>query len=344
VAYFNRGNVLERLKRYDEALASLNQAIALDPGYVAAYWNKSLLKLLLGDYEEGWKLYEWRWKRDGAGSSARNFPQPLWLGQASLAGKTALLHADMALGDSIQFCRYAPLVEALGATVLLEVDRPLVALFSTLKDSIRVIARGDPLPVFDYHCPLMSLPLALKTTVSTIPANIPYLRADPVKREKWRNLLGVNTRPRIGLVWSGAQRKEDVHNRSVAPDMLLPLLGMDMEFHCLQKELRPSDRELLAKNPVVKTHENDLHDFSDTAALVEEMNLVISVDTSVAHLAGALGKPVWILLPFVSSYLWMAERKDSPWYLTARLFRQPRTDDWTSVIAKVVAELKMLSI
>ena len=341
-AYYNRGNALNGLKRPAEALASFDQAIALNPGFAEAYNNKSLVKVLLGEYEEGWELYEWRWKVDEIKEFVRNFPKPLWLGKESLAGKTILLHTEQGFGDSIQMYRYVPMVEALGAKVVLEVQQPLVGLISTLKDSIRVIPRGSPLPEFDCHCPLMSLPLAFKTTVSTIPAKIPYLATDPNKQKQWQNRMGAKTKPQIGLVWSGAQIHKNDHNRSIPLDMLSPLLDLGLEFHCLQKEIRPAGRELLVKHHRIKTYENDLNDFSDTAALVAQMNLVISVDTSVAHLAGALGKPVWILLPFASDYRWFMEREDSPWYPTARLFRQPQIGDWTRVIEKVVAELKVL--
>ena len=341
-AYNNRGVAFNDLKRHAEALASYDQAIALNPGYPETYSNKGVLKILLGEYEEGWELYEWRLKLDVAKKFTRNFPKPLWLGKESLADKTILLHTEQGLGDSVQFCRYVPMVEALGAKVVLEVQEPLVGLISTLKDSIRVIPRGSPLPEFDCHCPLMSLPLAFKTTVSTIPAKIPYLATDPNKQKLWQKKMGAKTKPRIGLVWSGAQIHQNDHNRSIPLDLLYPLLDLDLDFHCLQKEIRPLDRELLVKHRQIKTYENDLNDFSDTAALVSEMNLVISVDTSVAHLAGALGKPVWILLPFAPDYRWMTEREDSPWYPTARLFRQSQIGDWTSIIAKVAAELKVL--
>jgi hypothetical protein len=234
------------------------------------------------------------------------------------------------------------MVEALGAKVVLEAEPPLIGLFSTLKDSIRVIPKDSSLPGFDYHCPLMSLPLAFKTTVSSIPAKIPYLGNDSDIQKQWKNTMGEKAKPRIGLMWSGAQYNKNDHNRSIPLGMLSPLLDLDFEFHCLQKEIRQADGELLRKYHQLKSHENDLKDFTDTAALISEMNLVISVDTSVAHLAGALGVTVWILLPYAPDFRWMMEREDSPWYPSARLFRQPQVGDWTSVIAKVAAELREL--
>ena len=341
-AYNNRGNAYLNQKRLAEALASYDRAIALNPDYAKAHFNKGLLKLLLGEYEEGWELYEWRWKTDDIKESVRNFSKPVWLGKGNLASKTILLHAEQGFGDSISICRYVPMVEALGAKVVLEVQQPLVGLFSTLKDSIHVVPRGSPLPEFECHCPLMSLPLALKTSVSTIPANIPYLATDPYKQKHWQNKLGAKVKTRIGLAWSGAQTHKNDHNRSIPLDLLHPFLDLDLEFHCLQKEIRAADINLLEQYCRIQTYENDLNDFSDTAALVAQMDLVISVDTSVAHLAGALGKPVWILLPFVPDYRWLMEREDSPWYPTARLFQQPQIGDWTSVISTVATELKKL--
>ncbi|MHB1140924.1 MAG: tetratricopeptide repeat protein [Sulfuricaulis sp.] len=338
-AYTNRGNALRDMKRYDEAFASYNQAIVLKPDDADVYLNKAYLKILLGEYEEGWKLHEWRWKHNDKNKAPRSYQRPLWLGQESLTGKTILLHTEQGIGDSIQFCRYATMVEALGAKVMLEVPQPLVALFSTLKDSIRVIPMGNPVPDFDWHCPLMSLPLAFRTTVSTIPANIPYLRTDADKQRQWHSRMGARNKPRIGLVWSGNPGHANDHNRSIPLDLLTPLFGLDLEFHCIQKEIRQTDREILNKHRQIRLYESDLGDFSDTAALVTEMNLVISVDTSVVHLAGALGKPVWILLPFSPDHRWMTEREDSPWYPTARLFRQPQAGDWAGIVKKVVADL-----
>jgi tetratricopeptide (TPR) repeat protein len=339
-AYNNRGITLSNLKRYDEALASYDRSIALNPGQTEANLNKGYLKILLGEYEEGWKLHEWRWNHEDITKSPRKYPKPLWLGQEDLAGKTILLHSEQGLGDSLQFCRYAPMTEALGAKVLLETQQPLVSLLSTLGESIHIIAAGDPLPEFDYQCPLMSLPLAFKTRLDTIPAKIPYLKADLHKQKQWQDRMGAKNRPRIGLAWSGRKEHLNDHNRSVPLDVLAPLLDLDFEFHCLQKDIRPTDRELLGKYPQIRLYEENLKDFSDTAALLSEMNLVISVDTSIVHLAGALGKPVWILLPFAPDYRWLTEREDSPWYPTARLFRQPRIGDWTSVIAKIAATSK----
>lgn len=338
----NLGNALKDMKRYDDALASYGRAVELKPDDADIYLNMSYLKILLGEFEEGWALHEWRWRHRDSSRSPRRFPVPLWLGQESLRGKTVLLHTEQGFGDTIQFCRYAPMVEALGAKVVLQAPQMLVELLSSLKGSVHVIPMEHPLPDLDFHCPLMSLPLAFKTVSATIPADIPYLTADEDKRNDWRGRMETRAKPSVGLVWSGNPDHANDHNRSIPLNSLAPLHGLNIEYFCLQKDIRPADREFLVEQKWIRQYENGLSAFSDTAALLMEMDLVISVDTSVAHLAGALGKPVWIMLPFSPDYRWMAEGEGSPWYPTARLFRQPRAGDWSSVIAEVVAELGLL--
>ena len=340
-AYCNRGNACRDLKRFDEAEASYDRAIALKPDYSKAYWHKSLLKLLLGDYEQGWRLYEWRWRTASFINTVRNYKQPLWLGEQALTGKTLLIYSEQGLGDSLQFCRYAQMVEALGAKVILEAPRELFTLMSTLKGNITLIEQGHELPSFDLHCPLMSLPLAFKTTVPTIPAEMPYLYSDPEKQAVRHERLGAKTKLRVGLAWSGSSLHKNDLNRSIPLALWASLLELPIEFHALQKDIRAEDAAFLADSTAIVSHQNELIDFSDTAALIAEMDLVISVDTSVAHLAGALAKPVWLLLPFMPDFRWMLDRTDSPWYPTATLFRQSVMDDWTSVLLAVAGELKL---
>jgi len=336
-AYNNRGTLFQTLGEYVRAMEDYNHSIAIDPHFALAQFNKGLLKLLLGEFKEGWQLHEWRWLRPGH-KKARDFVQPLWLGKESLTGKTILLHVEQGLGDTIQLCRYVPMVEALGAKVILEVPAPLVELMSTLKSHPSIVAKDSALPHFDLHCPLMSLPLALGTLKDTIPADIPYLAASPEKRVAWQKKLGPKTRPRIGLTWSGTALHKNDRNRSIALNLLEPLWQLDADYHSLQKEIKPEDEAALAKSPIA-TYEQQLQDFSDTAALITEMDMVVSVDTSVAHLAGALGKNVWIMLPFSPDFRWLLHRRDTPWYPTAKLFRQTKSGDWTSVIARVKKDL-----
>jgi tetratricopeptide (TPR) repeat protein len=333
--YSNRGVTLQDLKRLDEALASYDRAIVLKPDNAEANWNKSLLKILTGDYLEGWQLYEWRWKKEPLINSLRVYKQPLWLGTETLLNKTLLIYPEQGLGDYIQCIRYAVLVEQLGAKVILEVPLALMSLVSTLKGQFTLVESGKPLPDFDYHCPVMSLPLAFKTTVDTIPVQLPYLYADEDKKQQWQEKLGNKTVTRKGLVWSGSTIHKNDHNRSLLLQQLASLLELPVEFHSLQKEVRAVDIKTLTDFPHIHQHQEDLLDFADTAALVDAMDIIISVDTSVAHLAGAMGKKVCVLLPYAPDYRWMLDRTDSPWYPTATLFRQPAIDDWESVVAEI---------
>jgi len=342
-AHNNRGSLLEKFCRYDEALASYDKAITLNPDFAEAHYNKGLLLMLLGDDEHGRPLYEWRWKTDQK-KSFRNFPQPLWLGDSSLTGRTILLHAEQGLGDTLQMVRYVPMVEELGANVILEVPAVLISLLKTLRGNFTLVARGDALPAFDLQCPLMSLPLAFRTRIDNIPAPIPYLSADPEKQQTWRERLGPKVRPRVGLAWSGNPQHKNDRNRSMSLHMLEPLLHLDCEYHALQKEIRAEDCMTLSQFKQIQNHAEELKDFADTARLIAELDLVITVDSAVAHLAGAMGKDVWILLPFHSDHRWLTKRDDSAWYPTAKLFRQHSIADWMSVIAEILAALKNFTV
>ncbi len=335
----NRGNVLEDMRRFEEALASYARALAIKPDYAIAHWNESLCRLRSGDFEIGWQKYEWGWESGERGKTKRDFPQPLWLGGQPLNGKTILLHAEQGLGDTIQFCRYARLLAEKEATVLLEVQPPLTPLLKHLEGVHQVLAKGGTLPAFDYHCPLPSLPLAFHTRLETIPAQEKYIYSDEVRVAAWQNKLGQRVKPRIGLVWSGSAGHRNDRNRSIPLADFVKLLSAGMEFISLQRDVRPADGKLLLARKDIAHFGDDLADFADTAALIELVDLVITIDTSVAHLAGAMGKAVWILLPFNSDFRWLLDRDDSPWYPSARLFRQPAMGDWDSVLTRVKREL-----
>lgn len=339
-AHSNKAVLLKELKRLVEARDSFDQALLIDPDFVAANWNQSLFLILTGDYLRGWEQYEWRFKNEELKESYYKFPQLAWRGQEDISGKKLLIHGEQGFGDVIQFCRYLPYVKALGAHIIFEVTKPLVSFVSSLKCEMIVIARGEPLPVFDAYCPVMSLPFVFKTTVETIPSQIPYLYSDQIKVANWQRRLGLKDRVRIGVVWSGSKSHANDMNRSLPLDKLLPLFSLPVEWHSLQKEYQQSDLEALNQNPQILQHQNDLNDFADTAALIQCMDLVISVDTSVVHVAGAIGKPVWILLPYNPDYRWLLEREDSPWYPSARLFRQESFYDWTEVIQSVKDDLQ----
>ena len=341
-AFNNRGLALQELQRSAQAIASYDAAIAIQANYADAYWNKAIELLLCGDFAQGWKLYEWRWQWDAFTSRKRDFAQPLWLGDAPLVGKTVLLHAEQGLGDSIQFCRYARDVQALGAHVLLEVPRSLMALFASLEGVSQIIEKGAPLPQFDYHCPLLSLPLAFQTQLENLPGRTPYLASTAPQRDRWQRRLGPRTKPRVGVVWSGNALDKNDLQRSVRLQDLLPYLSSDFEFICLQKEMRPADQHLIQTSQI-RFFGAQIEDFSDTAALCDLVDLVISVDTSVAHLAGALGKPTWILLPYTPDWRWMLHRDDSPWYPSVRLYRQTQERAWPPVLERMRSDLSGFS-
>jgi tetratricopeptide (TPR) repeat protein len=338
----NRGVALRDLDRPAEALASYDKALSIKPDYAETHSNRSCLRLLLGDFEQGFEEFEWRWRVPEIAPLRRDFAAPLWLGEEPLAGKTILLHAEQGFGDAIQFVRYAPLVAARGAKVILEVPPALTALFSGIAGVALVIGRGEKLPGFDCHCPLLSLPLAFKTRLATIPAAVPYLSAAQDRMTKWQQRLPQLGKRRIGIAWAGNPAFKSDQTRSVGLARLSRLLGVaGVEFFSLQRDLREGDRDLLRSHSHIMQLGAAMEDFGDTAAIMACLDLVISSDTAVAHLAGALGKPVWVLLQYVADWRWLLDRDDSPWYPTARLFRQPAIGDWESVISQVERALSL---
>jgi tetratricopeptide (TPR) repeat protein len=340
-AFSNRGATLWELKRHDEALASYDRAIALQPAFPEAHWNAASLRLLTGDFARGWKEYEWRWKYKTMARAMRNFVQPQWGGEP-ISGKTILLHSEQGLGDAIQFCRYVPLVAELGTRVVLEVDSRLHELMSSLDGAAQVVSAGDALPEFDLHCPLLSLPRAFNTVLATVPAQAPYLHASAERLAKWSARLGPKTGLRVGLIWSGNRAHHRDQARSIEFSTLMPLLDVPATFFSLQKDVRPADAAALAGRQEIIQLAGEFADFSDTAAAMAQLDLIISVDTSTVHLAGALGRPVWILLPYLPDWRWLLDRDTSPWYPTARLFRQDVTRRWEGVIPRVQAALSEL--
>jgi tetratricopeptide (TPR) repeat protein len=349
-AWNNLGLTLVDLGQHAQALVSYEHARTLNPAFAEAHWNESLCLLQMGRLAEGWQKYEWRWDRNRIKASKRVFAKPLWLGDFSIDGKTVLLHAEQGLGDTLQFCRYVAMVAALGARVLVEAPPELMRLLSKLAGAAELIEQGRQLPPFDCHCPLLSLPLAFRTEMATIPAATPYLFADAHASQRWAERIGNNAPGalKVGLVWAGGNRphvaelRKNDARRSITLDTLRPLFEVpQVQFYSLQKG--PAAQQLalvtgLAERVIDYTDE--LADFADTAALVANLDLVISVDTAVAHLAGALGKPVWILNRFDTCWRWMLEREDSPWYPGAQLFRQSALGDWASVIPSVQAALR----
>jgi tetratricopeptide (TPR) repeat protein len=342
LGWLNQGAILAAMGRYEDALASYDRAIALDPELAVAWWNRSLLHLEHGNFRDGWLDHEWRWKTPHFLNSPdiRPFDAPLWLGQEDIAGKTILLYSEQGFGDVLQCARYVPLLAARGATVILETHAPLAGLLAGLDGVAQVIPRGEPVPATDWRCPMMSLPLAFGTELATIPAPASYLRADPARVEHWRGLLGPARKPRVGLVWSGNPTHGNDNNRSLDFARMRALLSDRFEFFTLQRDVRPADQAALGQDGRVRGFGHQLKDFGDTAALCELMDVVVSVDTSVAHLAGALGRPAWVLLPAIADWRWLRERRDSPWYPTARLYRQPQLGAWDAILAELKADLE----
>jgi Tfp pilus assembly protein PilF len=338
----NRGHALRRLDRPAEALADFHAALVAAPEFPEAHFEAAMTRLTLGDFDAGWKGYEWRWKTDAFVRYRRQFRAPLWLGDQPVSGKTILLHAEQGFGDTIQFIRYAPLLAGRNAKVICEVQPELLPLLSQL-EGVTVVASGQPLPAFDLHCPLLSLPLAFKTRPDTIPAPIPYLAAPAERLAYWRDRLPPE-HPRAGFVWSGQSSHKNDGNRSIALGRFAAFFA-DPPIRCfgLQSDLRGGEAEVLRGLPNLINLGGGLRDFADTAAVIALLDVVISVDTAVAHLAGALGKPVMLLLPHAADFRWLRNRDDTPWYPTARLFRQPAFGDWDSVIARISDRLRQLN-
>jgi tetratricopeptide (TPR) repeat protein len=333
----NRGVTLLSLNRYDEALTSFDLALSLKPDMAEALWNKGLLYLTLGDYARGLPLYEHR-KQMRQANGNRSFDAPLLTSAENVEGRLLFLHAEQGLGDTILFCRYARLLRERGAEVVLAVQPPLVNLIKSLDPQIRVISSAYTPSTADFHAPLMSLPLVFGTTVETIPANQRYLDAPAELSTRWAGRLPPRVRPRIGLAWAGSPLGALAQNRTIPLRQLAPLLGFDADWYSLHHETPGADAEALADLPQLNQFGAGL-DFDNAAALIDQLDLVISADTSLANLAAALGKPVWMLLPVVADWRWMRDRNDTPWYPTVRLFRQPALGDWASVAARVGDEL-----
>jgi tetratricopeptide (TPR) repeat protein len=333
-AYNHRGMAQTRLNRFDQARSSFEIALEILPNFKVARTNEAITYMVAGDYAVGLPKFEARWEKE------RVFDAPLWLGEEALAGKTLLIHAEQGLGDTLQFVRYAPLAAARGARVVVEAPPALKPVLAGAPGIADVVAPGEALPPFDLHCPMMSLPLAFHTTLATIPAQVPYLAAPLERVAQWKSRLRGDGQRRIGLVWSGNRKHKDDRNRSMAPQHLAPLFAVPgTQWIALQPELTARDRSFLAAHPGIQAIGGELADFGDTAAVMAGLDLVVSVDTAAVHLAGALGRPVWVMLPFSPDWRWLMQRPDSPWYPTARLFRQPATGDWDAVVAQVTAAL-----
>jgi tetratricopeptide (TPR) repeat protein len=338
-ALTNKAFSVLQFHRFDEAAAIYRHMKTIDPDFAQADWDLSLLQMLQGDFEAGLRGREARWKVHSV--NYPKFSEPMWLGEESVEGKTILICTDEGLGDAIQFARYVPMLAARGARVILVSNEPVHPLLSTLPGVSQSLRKStDTLPAFDMHCAMSSLPLAFGTRLETIPSDVPYLPAPaPGRLRAWEDRLGPHRRLRVGLVWSGNPQHQNDYKRSVPLRTLSRILDVDATFVSLQKDPRPDDRAVLRECSGIVDLTAHLTDFSETAALVSRLDLVITVDTSVAHLAGALARPTWILLPYAPDYRWLLGRDDSPWYPTVRLFRQGANRDYADVVDRVRGEL-----
>lgn len=330
------GEALVALGRYDEAQATCRDIASLRPGPAA--WNESLILLLRGEFAEGWRRYEGRWE---VADHDPPHPDARVPTLADVTGTQILLVSEQGHGDMIQFARYAPMLARHGARVCLQTYIELKELMQTLDGIETVIAPPENEPQADIVTPLLSLPLVFITDLGNIPADVPYLHVPPDRLTRWQQQLGQRMRPRIGLAWWGSQH---IPKRSLPVEALLPMLTVGgIEWHSLQKELPPAQRRWLEARAPLIDHSAELGDFADTAALISLLDLVVTIDTSVAHLTGALGKPVWIMLQYTADWRWLLDRDDSPWYPTARLFRQKQRGDWNDVVADVLHALSQPS-
>jgi len=340
-AHYSLGVALERQEKHEEAVASYQQAVRLDPDYADAHYNLGLVSLLLGDFEQGWGEYEWRWKTKEEFVD-RSFSQPRWDG-GRLEGKTILLHAEQGLGDTLQFIRYAPLVHQRGARVVVCTFPPLLSLLRTCPGIDHLLAGDEPLPSFDIHAPLLSLPLVFGTTAATVPADVPYLAADPCLVTHWQSELNALPGFKVGIVWQGFPGHKKDHLRSVPLMAFAPLADL-ADVHLVSLQVGLGREQVAALGGLFRIADVasrfDAASFGDAAAVVKCLDLVITVDSALAHLAGALGVLVWVALPYNPDWRWMLEREDSPWYPTMRLFRQARPGDWAEVFGRIAVALK----
>ncbi len=337
-AHYNLANTLRRELKMSEACCEYDEAVRLQPGHEKAHWNRALTWLLMADFERGWEEFEWRWKTKV--SRPRELGRPLWDG-GPLEGRTILLYAEQGLGDTIQFARYATSMKESGAKVVIECQRPLVALLEGAFGRGSVVAAGDPLPDFDVQAPLMSLPRIFRTRLETIPAEVPYLAVAAEYKEKWKRRLRTGPSLRVGLAWAGNQEHAGDRQRSMTLDEFAPLAGLaGVEFYSLQYGRAACQAASPPEGLRLVDISGIAGEFRDAAAAVDNLDLVITVDTAMAHLAGALGRPVWTLLGYVPDWRWMLDREDSPWYPTMRLFRQRWPGGWREVMERVREALR----
>ena len=341
-AYCHKGLVLQDLKRMDEALACYEQALSIDPNNKLAQWNKAFGLLLMGNFEKGWSAYEARWQHKKLNLTLRNYRQQRWVGDESLLGKKIFVYCEQGLGDTLQFARFIPALVNLGAKVIFEVQPPVVSLLSRCLPGVEVLATGQTVPDFDRHTPLLSLPSALKCVNEQNFGSALFLEASSEKIDEWSQRLQQTGHPRVGLVWSGNAAHQNDRNRSIPLQSFLAALPDGHDYICLQNEIRTDDLQTMEHAPWIRNFSKDILDFEDTAALCQLMDVVVTVDTSVAHLSASLGKPTWTLIPFSPDWRWMLNRSDTPWYSSMKLYRQKSPETWNDALSQLRADLTTL--
>jgi Flp pilus assembly protein TadD len=339
-AHYNLGLVRQEQGRPRDAIACYRQAIALNPDYADAHWNAALQHLALGEYASGWAQYEWRWRRPNY--PAKRFAERAWDG-GNLTGRTILLTAEQGFGDTFQFIRYAAHVKRLAGTVIVECQPALKQALAYTAGIDRLVGQGEPLPAFDRHAAMLSLPRLLGAELDNIPAKTPYIRPDPLRVAAWRGRIKRDAGRNVGLVWRGNPGNSDDWKRSMDIETATRLTGIPgINLFGLQIDATADEIGRLSHDGAFRDYGPDLSDWADTAALIATLDLVITVDTAVAHLAGAMGRPVWVMLSAVPHWSWLRERRDSPWYPTARLFRQTSPGDWRGVVDAVEGAARSL--
>ena len=340
VAIFNRANVLQKLHQYQDAIKEYQLAIEIHPDFAEAWIEQSHCRLALGDFETGWQQFEWRWKTAQLKPFRLNSPAPLWLGQFPLHDKTILLWAEQGFGDTIQFSRFVSMVSKTAKQVILRLPTPLTSLMHTLDGNIQIIDEENVVPEHDTQSPLLSLALVFKINQTNIPADVPYISADDTDIKKWQKKLKSFKKFKVGIVWAGRQYGLINHTRDIALSDFHGLTELNIDLIGLQKEIPQADKQSLSSFPKSITIGERLEDFNDTAGLITNLDLVISVDSAVAHLAGAMGKPTWLLLRNQGEWRWLENHSESPWYPKHRIFRQKTANHWADLIQEVVQQLR----
>lgn len=341
-ALVNRGVVFHITKQFEQALLSYDRAITINQGCAGAHFNKALTLIALGRYAEGWKEYEWRWLYEQFRSPTRRFAQPLWLGIQALDKKSLLIHSEQGLGDTIQFSRYLNALKNKGGQIYIEVEDPLIPLLDSMKIGAVILKKGSELPKFDYHCPMMSLPLALNLSDSELLSSEKYLQVEGDLIAAWQGRLGTHALPRVGVVWRGSLNHPNNKNRNIPLEKFLLHLPRGPQYISLQKELTKEEEEILNCSKMITDYSDLLESFKDTAALVSCLDLVIGVDTSTIHLSGALGVRTWLLLSYVQDWRWPSSGDESAWYSSVKIFRQSKDQNWDPVLERLGREMDSL--